>query len=497
MFYHGVLPFLAPAILLAGAATAEGLYSKKSAVLQVDGKSYDKLIANSNMVSIVEFYAPWCGHCKNLKPAYEKAAKSLDGLAQVAAVNCDDDGNKPFCGTMGVQGFPTLKIVKPSKKPGKPTVEDYQGARSTKDIVDAVKQAIPNNVKRIGDKSLNSFLDTKNETAKAILFSDKGTTSALTKVLAAEYRDAISFAQIRNKEKAAVEMFGVTEFPTLIVLPGGTEPPVRFDGSFSKSAMQDFLAQFASTQSKTAPKPKKQKPLAEEPAAAAEPVPAEETAKSEEVASSFSSASSAHASAEASTAAGGATTETLEDESQPTESPDPQASPEDAPKPAPVPDVPPPIAALIEQTILEQKCLGPKTTTCILALLPPAAASDEEAGSVLLPDDATAALASLAEIAEKHSERGSKLFPFYSVPSRNTGSAVVREALKLDKDMELVAVNSRRGWFRRFEGERYGVHEVETWVDAIRLGEGQKGKLPDSLIVAEEEKKNAETHEEL
>lgn len=411
----------------------------------------------------------------------------------MAAINCDDDGNKPFCGTMGVQGFPTLKIVKPSKKPGKPTVEDYQGARSTKDIVDAVKQAIPNNVKRINDKTLNSFLDSKNETAKAILFSDKGTTSALTKVLAAEYRDAISFAQIRNKEQAAVEMFGVTEFPTLIVLPSGTEAPVRFDGSFSKSAMQDFLAQFASTQSKSAPKPKKQKPLAEEAADAAEPIPAEETAKSEEAASSFSSASSSHASAEASTAAGGATTETLEDESQPTESPDPQASPEDAPKPAPVPDVPPPIPALIEQSILEQKCLGPKTTTCILALLPQAS-SDEE-GSVL-PDDANAALASLAEIAEKHNERGSKLFPFYSVPSRNTGSAVVRDALKLDKDIELVAVNSRRGWFRRFEGERYGVHEVETWVDAIRLGEGQKGKLPDGLIVAEEEKK-PETHEEL
>ncbi|KAL9612182.1 MAG: hypothetical protein Q9167_003218 [Letrouitia subvulpina] len=489
MLYQGVLPFLAPAVLLAGAATAEGLYSKKSAVLQVDGKSYDKLIAKSNMVSIVEFYAPWCGHCQNLKPAFEKAAKSLDGLAQVAAVNCDDDGNKPFCGTMGVQGFPTLKIVKPSKKPGKPTVEDYQGARSTKDIVDAVKQAIPNNVKRISDKGLNSFLDSKNETAKAILFSDKGTTSALIKVLAAEYHDAISFAQIRNKEKAAVGMFGVTEFPTLIVLPGGTEPPVRFDGSFSKSAMQDFLAQFASTQAKTAPKPKKQKPLAEE---AAEPIPAEKTAKSEEAASSFSSASSSHASAEASTAAGGATTETLEDESQPTESPDPQASPEDAPKPAPVPDVPPPIPALIEQSILEQKCLGPKTTTCILTLLPKV--SDEEES--VLPDDANAALASLAEIAEKHNERGSKLFPFYSVPSRNTGSAVVRDALKLDRDIELVAVNSRRGWFRRFEGERYGVHEVETWVDAIRLGEGQKGKLPDSLIVGEEEKK-AETHEEL
>ena len=36
-------------------------------------------------------------------------------MAKVAAINCDEESNKPFCGSMGVQGFPTLKIVKPGK----------------------------------------------------------------------------------------------------------------------------------------------------------------------------------------------------------------------------------------------------------------------------------------------------------------------------------------------------------------------------------------------
>lgn len=82
--------------------TAFAFYAKNSPVLQVDGVSYNSLIAKSNYTSIVEFYAPWCGHCQNLKPAYEKAAKSLTGLAKVAAVNCDEEMNKPFCGQMGV-----------------------------------------------------------------------------------------------------------------------------------------------------------------------------------------------------------------------------------------------------------------------------------------------------------------------------------------------------------------------------------------------------------
>ncbi|KAL8703462.1 MAG: hypothetical protein Q9201_003367 [Fulgogasparrea decipioides] len=502
MFNQGVFTFLAPALLLSAGVNADGLYTKKSAVLQVDGKSYDKLITKSNQVSIVEFYAPWCGHCQNLKPAYEKAAKGLDGLAQVAAVNCDDDSNKALCGSMGVQGFPTLKIVKPSKKPGKPTVEDYNGGRTTKDIVDAVKQAIPNNVKRISDKGLNAWLDSNNDTAKAILFSDKGTTGALIKVLASEYVDRINFAQIRNKETAAVEMFGVTTYPTLVVLPGGTSPAIPFHGTFSKSSMKDFLDQYASsTKSKSAPKPKKeQKPIVPPPPAAEEPSPtssaeAEETAAAASAESAFSSASSSHASEEASTApVGGATAETMEDASQPTESPDPNVVIEDIPKPAPIPDVAPAIPALIERQFLEQRCLGPKTTTCILALLP--RATDEE--GAVLPDDVNTALASLAEIAEKHAERGGKLFPFFSVPAKNEGQGVLRDVLRLENDVELVAVNARRRWYRRYDGaDGFGKNAVESWVDAIRLGEGAKASLPEGLVVEKEDTAKADEHDEL
>lgn len=431
MLNHGLLTFLAPALLFSTGVNADGLYSKKSAVLQVDGKSYDKLVAKSNLVSIVEFYAPWCGHCKNLKPAYEKAAKGLDGLAQVAAVNCDDESNKAFCGSMGVQGFPTLKIVKPTKKLGKPIVEDYNGGRTTKDIVDTVKQAIPNNVKRISDKGLNAWLDANNDTAKAILFSDKGTTGALIKVVATDYLSRINFAQIRNKEAAAVEMFGITTYPSLVVLPGGTEAPVLFDGAFSKSAMKEFLDQYAtSTKSDSAQKPRKeQKPIVAEDEAAPTPAEAEETAASAAASSAFSSASSSQASEQATDAPGAATAETVEDASQPTESPDPNVVPEDIPKPAPMPDMAPPIPSLIERMFLEKRCLGPKTTTCILALLP--GANGEEQSS--LPDEVSTALASLAKIAEKHAEREGKLFPFFSVPARNEAQGVLRDALKLDK----------------------------------------------------------------
>lgn len=404
----------------------------------------------------------------------------------MAAVNCDDESNKPFCGSMGVQGFPTLKIVKPSKKPGKPVVEDYQGARSASGIVEAVKAAIPNNVKKISDKGLSAFLESNNDTSKALLFSDKGTTSALIKVLATEYLGNMNFAQIRNKETVAAEMFGVTEYPTLIVLPGGTQDPVKFEGVYKKDAIKEFLSQHASPVAQSSDQ--KQKPIGKKP----EKVPKEDAVKSEEAFSSFSSASSSHASAEASEEAAGATTITLEPESNPTESPDPIASP-NAPKPIEVPDQPEPIPDLIEEQYLRERCLGAKTSTCILALLPEV--GDEE----VLPEAASAALSSLAELSEKHVKRATKLFPFFSIPARNTASVTLRDALKLGsvKDFELVAVNARRGWWRRYEGESFDFQSMENWVDNIRFGEGPKSKLPEEVLGQGEGEPAAPTHGEL
>lgn len=358
---------------------------------------------------------------------------------------------------MGVQGFPTLKIVTPSKKPGKPRVEDYQGARSAKAIVDAVVDRIPNHVKRATDKDLDKWLGQNEERPKAILFTEKGSTSALIRALAIDFLGAIDVAQVRNKESASVEKFGVSEFPTLVVIPGGGAEHQLYEGELKKQPITGFLSQFA----------------APNPDATGQPAPSASKPKSKSKSSKPAS--------KPTTVPDDGTTAGAEEGSET--------------KPVQVPVSIPPVPTLATPESLESACLAPKSGTCVLALLPEASEADSTP-----PPAAADALGSLAEIAHKHAQRGTHLFPVYAIPEINSGSQTLRNALGLsDKQtMEIIAVNARRGWWRRYDGAKgHAVNDVEAWVDTIRLGEGAKEKLPEGLVGDAEKAKEEAEHDEL
>ena len=134
---------------------------------------------------------------------------------------------------------------------------------------------------------------------------------------------------------------------------------------------------------------------------------------------------------------------------------------------------------------VQAHCLGPKTHTCVLAMLPQKAGPDAE-----LPNDATEALSSLSSLSDKHKARGSHLFPFFAVPSTNPGAENIRAALGLKADeTRLIAVNGKRSWWRDYGfGMDFDGVAVEGWIDGIRFGEGKKQKLPEELVVAKPEK---------
>nr|QMV80799.1 protein disulfide isomerase 8 [Clitoria ternatea] len=128
---------------------ANCMYSSTSDVVELTPSNFDKLVINSDQIWVVEFYAPWCGHCQSLTPEYNKAATALKGVVKVGAVNADD--HKSLGGQYGVRGFPTIKIFGANKK--KP--EDFNGARTAAGIVDGALSAAKDKVKAVlgGKKS--------------------------------------------------------------------------------------------------------------------------------------------------------------------------------------------------------------------------------------------------------------------------------------------------------------------------------------------------------
>lgn len=83
---------------------------------------------------MIEFYAPWCGHCKALEPEWNDAARSLKGSVKMAKY--DADANKGKGGAMGVQGFPTIKYFDYGLPKSDRDAKDYKGERNAKGITD-------------------------------------------------------------------------------------------------------------------------------------------------------------------------------------------------------------------------------------------------------------------------------------------------------------------------------------------------------------------------
>lgn len=109
-------------------------YGSTAVVDLCDAHFPDKTSEN---VWMVEFYAPWCGHCKALKPKYIEAAKQVKGRddlegVKFGAVDCTK--HQALCQKYSVSGYPTIKAIVAGK------AKDYQGPRESDPMIDFVRR---------------------------------------------------------------------------------------------------------------------------------------------------------------------------------------------------------------------------------------------------------------------------------------------------------------------------------------------------------------------
>ncbi|KIC49776.1 MULTISPECIES: thioredoxin [Tateyamaria] len=80
------------------------------ATVAVTDATFDAEVKNSDVPVVVDFWAEWCGPCKQIGPALEELSSEMEGKVKIAKVNVDENPNSPA--QMGVRGIPALFIFK-------------------------------------------------------------------------------------------------------------------------------------------------------------------------------------------------------------------------------------------------------------------------------------------------------------------------------------------------------------------------------------------------
>lgn len=229
---------LVASLLLFGAVSYSS--GAESDVINLGDDDFDsKLAALENV--LVMFYAPWCGHCKRLKPEFAQAAELLrddDPPVHLAKVDCTEAG-KETCNRFSVSGYPTLKIFKNGE-----VASEYNGPREANGIAKYMRSQVGP-----ASKDLKSADDFKTFIGKdevgivAFLAADSKLEKTLDKV-ADKLREKARFAKtnVADVLKAADQKEETLVLYRPKVLSNKFEPDfVVYSGANDKDEIESFI----------------------------------------------------------------------------------------------------------------------------------------------------------------------------------------------------------------------------------------------------------------
>ena len=182
----------------------------------------------NNDIVLVEFFAPWCGHCQKLAPEYETAAKELKGgkdakgSKEVLLGSVDCTVQKEVCSKHDIKGYPTLKIFR------KGVGQEYQGPRVAAGIVHHMTKQSEPAVSTVDEKGLEEFSKRDNVVFVAKLVPGSKEAELYRKV-AEEFRNDYTFGQVDAKS------------PSLEVYKKFDEGRVVYEGKFDKEPLTAFI----------------------------------------------------------------------------------------------------------------------------------------------------------------------------------------------------------------------------------------------------------------
>ncbi|ROW15945.1 hypothetical protein VPNG_02440 [Cytospora leucostoma] len=249
---------LLKSFVLAGLTAAA---AAKSAVIDLIPDNFDKVVLQSGKPTLVEFFAPWCGHCKNLAPVYEELAGAFEFSKDVQIAKVDADAEKDLGRKFGVQGFPTLKFF--DGKSNTPT--DYSGGRDLESLSSFItdktgvkprkKAEKPSAVTYLTDSTFDKEIGGDKHVLVAFTAPWCGHCKSLAPTweqLAEDFKNEpnVLVAKVDaegENSKATAKAQGVTSYPTIKYFPAGSKEPEGYAGGRGEKDFIAFLNEKAGT----------------------------------------------------------------------------------------------------------------------------------------------------------------------------------------------------------------------------------------------------------
>ena len=222
----------------------------------IDKHDLPGIVLKSGKPALVEFFAPWCGHCKTLAPIYEELATNFEfAKEKVTIAKVDADAEKELGRRFGVQGFPTLKWF--DGKSDEP--QDYKSGRDLESLSGYItdKTGIKPKAKKGPTSAVEMLTDA---TFKQQIGTDKDALVAFTapwcghcKSLAPTWEKvAEDFASEKGvliakvdceapNAKSVAEDAGVKSYPTINFYPKGSKEAIPYTGGRSEADLITFM----------------------------------------------------------------------------------------------------------------------------------------------------------------------------------------------------------------------------------------------------------------
>ena len=158
-------------------------------MIVLDDDNFDEVVSSFPLL-LVEFYAPWCGHCKKLEPEYATAASELKALDEpIRIAKLDATAARTAADKYGIKGFPTLKLFR-----GLDSVSEYDGGRTSSDIVKFMKKKSGPAFASVEDKAAVDAIVEKNDLVVLGVFDDADSGVAQAFKSYALKNDDVAFA---------------------------------------------------------------------------------------------------------------------------------------------------------------------------------------------------------------------------------------------------------------------------------------------------------------